>query len=450
VSGSTVILTWSAPAGGDAPTSYLLEAGSASGLANLANTDTGSPVPTLTATGVGAGTYFVRVRSRNSGGTSAPSNEVILTVGGGCAGAPGAPTSLSSTVNGSSVSLGWQAPSGACTPTSYLIEAGSGPGLSNLASVNTGSTVATFAATGVGAGTYFVRVRAVNGPAVGGASNEITLVVGTTPTPSARTWTLEGALLTDVTSGFPGQAIADVSAIRLNDGRWRLLFAAGGAMRSAISPDGLALTMEAGIRSSNPCGAPRALRLDDGRVRVFCSTPATGIQSYISSDEGLTLTLESPVLVPNAATGITFVFGEAVVRTSDGGWRMYFTEGGPPGPTTQNYGMFSATSRDLLTWTVEAGVRLGPGSAVAGTISHPSAIVNADGSVSVFYWKPGGAVGIYSATSADGVTFTSETLTGVSVGFDPDVVPLPGGGYRMYVNRGDDVGGTIYSARSPF
>ena len=84
VSGPTVVLTWTAPAGGDPPSSYVIEAGSSTGLSNLANADTGSSTPALTATAVAPGTYFVRVRGRNASGTSAPSNEIIVTVAGGC------------------------------------------------------------------------------------------------------------------------------------------------------------------------------------------------------------------------------------------------------------------------------------------------------------------------------------------------------------------------------
>lgn len=78
VAGSTVTLAWSAGTG--AATSYVIEAGSASGLANLANFDTGSTVTGLVVTRVGAGTYFVRVRGKNACGGSPPSNESVVAV----------------------------------------------------------------------------------------------------------------------------------------------------------------------------------------------------------------------------------------------------------------------------------------------------------------------------------------------------------------------------------
>jgi hypothetical protein len=77
-SGGTVVIAWTAPA--ESPTSYVVEAGSASGTANLANQDLGSPATSLTATGVGGGAYFVRMRGKNACGTGAASNEILVVV----------------------------------------------------------------------------------------------------------------------------------------------------------------------------------------------------------------------------------------------------------------------------------------------------------------------------------------------------------------------------------
>jgi hypothetical protein len=194
VSGSTVMLTW-AQASAEPATSYVIEAGSSSGASDLANFDTGNTATTFTTTGVPPGTYFVRVRGRNSAGSSAASNEVVLIVAGAsgpCAGAPNAPSGLTASASGSSVFLSWTAPASGCVAAGFVIEAGSTAGSSNLAYVNTGSTATTFSAAGVGAGTYYVRVRAANSSGASGPSNEVTLVVDGTPLPTPSPTSLTG------------------------------------------------------------------------------------------------------------------------------------------------------------------------------------------------------------------------------------------------------------------
>lgn len=80
VSGSTVTLFWTAPAG-LSPASYLVEAGSHASLSDLAAFDTASGATTLMVAGVPPGTYYVRVRARHDGVTGGPSNEIVVTVG---------------------------------------------------------------------------------------------------------------------------------------------------------------------------------------------------------------------------------------------------------------------------------------------------------------------------------------------------------------------------------
>ena len=174
-SGATVSLTWRAPTTGGTPTTYYVEAGSSAGATNLANFSTGNVTTSLSAGGVGSGVYYIRVRAANAAGVSSPSNEATLVVGGGCSGPPTAPATLVGSATGSTVTLFWGAAGG--NPTSYVVEAGSGPGLSNLANSDTGSTVGSLTAPGVGRGVYYVRVRGKNTCGVGSASNEIVVSV---------------------------------------------------------------------------------------------------------------------------------------------------------------------------------------------------------------------------------------------------------------------------------
>ena len=188
VSGSIVTLTWTAPAGVDAPTSYLVQAGSSAGLTDLANFDTGTAATSLAVFNVPAGTYFIRIRATNSAGTSGPSNEFQLAVAAAApCGSLSAPTGLLASVTGSTVVLTWATPAG-CTPTSYIIQAGSTPGASDLANFSTGSTATTFTATSVGAGTYYIRILSAAGGVFSAPSTEIAFAVGGCATgPSAPT-----------------------------------------------------------------------------------------------------------------------------------------------------------------------------------------------------------------------------------------------------------------------
>jgi predicted phage tail protein len=160
--GTVVTLSWSASLGAS---SYVIEAGSAPGAADITAINVGAA--TSYAVDVPPGTYYIRVRAANAVGASPPSNEVMLQGRG----VPNTPTNFRSSGTGSTVTLRWNASTGTSAPTSYVIEAGSAPGLANLAVLNVGN-VTTFTTTAP-PGTYYVRIRAINARGASPPSTEI-------------------------------------------------------------------------------------------------------------------------------------------------------------------------------------------------------------------------------------------------------------------------------------
>jgi hypothetical protein len=78
IAGRAVTLTWSPSFGGASPTNYRLEAGAATGFADLYNASVGLTT-SLTAQ-VPPGVYYVRVRAENGCGIGAASNERVIFV----------------------------------------------------------------------------------------------------------------------------------------------------------------------------------------------------------------------------------------------------------------------------------------------------------------------------------------------------------------------------------
>jgi hypothetical protein len=196
---------------------------------------------------------------------------------------PGAPT-LTGSVSGSIVSLGWTPSASGGAPSSYTLLAGSMPGAANLATFPLrGATSFTTSAPNGG---YFVRVVPRNRFGAGPPSNELFLRVGpepcTTPPPSPGTLAFTVAGL----------------AVRLT---WT-------ASATAVN-----YTLEAG---QSP-GVADLANLPIGNVTVFAASAPPGVyyvrtraQNACGTSEPsneVVVTLGAPVQVPQPPTGLTAI-----------------------------------------------------------------------------------------------------------------------------------------------
>ena len=166
--GTTATLSWTAPAADgvdEVATSYVVEAGTSPGASNVGSLNVGN-ITTLRAD-VPFGTYYVRVRALNDVGESDASDDVEVRAPG----TPDAPSQLASNGSSGDVNLSWAAPQGGYAPSGYVIEAGSAPGLTDLASLSVGN-VTSFTTTAP-PGVYYVRVRAFNDRGPSAPSNEV-------------------------------------------------------------------------------------------------------------------------------------------------------------------------------------------------------------------------------------------------------------------------------------
>jgi hypothetical protein len=312
------------------------------------------------------------------------------------------------------------------------------------------------------------------GSATIGASigNVTTNVVLRAVAPAAERYKLDTIATTVLGPASIGQqpndstGTADASAVELPDKRIRVYFGRFGAggpgtLGSAISSDGVHFTAEAGLRQpadATPLegfASPLIYALPGGGYRLFyngCHGPGQcGISSSTSTD-GLTFVADAGLRLPEL-TSLNQPVCSGIVKLAAGGYRMYCSQDvqlAAIGPASAN-AVFSATSPDLLNWTLEAGRRLGQGApTLTNDAQHPTAIANADGSVSLIYYQrrtnsttPREMI----STSTDGLTFTTEYDLGLA-GTEPSFVLRSDGSMLLfYGNQTATTGSTISLAR---
>lgn len=169
-----------------------------------------------------------------------------------------APGNFRAAVSGNTVRLDWDRVLEAVV--SHQIEAGSAPGLSNLAVFNTGSASTTLNVTNVPAGVYFARVRAIGPDNVPGPpSNEITVNVGSCGAapgpPAALTAQVNGNQVTLSWTPAGGEALAS-AVVEAGSGPGLaniVVFDTGNATPSvsAVAPNGVYYVR---VRGRNACG----------------------------------------------------------------------------------------------------------------------------------------------------------------------------------------------------
>jgi hypothetical protein len=172
VVGNRVTFTWLAPLSVSQPLlGYRLEAGATPGTmaVGLALGNTLGYAVT-----VPNGVYYVRVRALLTGGPApVASNELQLRVPP----LPLPPQGLVATIVRFTVTLRWLPGTGSAPATGWVLQAGSAPGQSDVATVPLPAFPRTLAAT-VPEGRYYVRVIAVNASGASPPSNEVEVTTG--------------------------------------------------------------------------------------------------------------------------------------------------------------------------------------------------------------------------------------------------------------------------------
>lgn len=174
-SGSTVVISWTAPTTGGAPTGYTIVARATPGGPPIASASVGN-VLTTTVPGVGNGTYHVTIVATNGSGNGPESAGVTFSVPI-LAPPPGAPTGLAVAVAGNQATFTWTPPSTGGPATGYVLLASVTPGGPTIAALPFPAPATSAIVGGIPAGTYYARLAATNSGGPGPLSNEVTIVV---------------------------------------------------------------------------------------------------------------------------------------------------------------------------------------------------------------------------------------------------------------------------------
>ena len=187
VSGFEVLFSWTAPSTGT-PTSYSLRARLVAGGPVIAEVPVGLVTSTRVTGPTGAFVVSVVAFSGTVAGTESSAASISLPQ---AVQRPGPPQTLARQVNGTTVSFSWTAPLTGGSPTSYSLIAATSPGGAPMATLPM-SPALSLTLPGVPAGTYHVRLVAVNGGGTSDPSNEVQVMVAGPSAPGTPTMQAAG------------------------------------------------------------------------------------------------------------------------------------------------------------------------------------------------------------------------------------------------------------------
>lgn len=162
---------------------------------------------------------------------------------------------LTVTANGSLVTIQW---TGVAEALGYNLQAGTGPGLANIASVSLPASITSIAVNAPN-GTYFLRVRATAGALAGPFSNEASVTVGLPPCTTPPGAPTAAAVVTGPVVTINWGLVADASTYRvefgLTPGASELVYIVSGATSSKGQYAPYRGTFYSRVIATNACGS---------------------------------------------------------------------------------------------------------------------------------------------------------------------------------------------------
>ena len=432
---STINLSWTAPAsdGGSAITGYKIEV-SPNGTSSWTNlvANTGNANTTYAHSGLTASTTrHYRVSAINSIGTSATTSNVDdATTGAATATAPGAPTNLTATANGTSrIDLSWTAPAsdGGSAITGYKIEV-SPNGTSSWTNLqaDTAGTNTTHEHRNLAAGTTrHYRVSAINAIGTSATTSNVddaTTDAATAPgAPTGLTATASGTSRIDLSWTAPasngGAAITGYKIEVSTDNATTfntLATTSGTGTTYAHTSLAAGTTRHYKVSAINSVGTGLASNVADATTAPSSATAPdapTGLSATASGSTRIDLSWTAP-----ASDGGSAITGYKIEVSSDGGssWNDLVANTGNANTTYVHSGLAGGTTRHYRVSAINA---IGT-SATTSNVDDATTAATAPGA-------PTSLSATASGSTAINLSWTAPTSTGGSAvtGYKIEVSP---------------------------